>query len=58
MKYKLTGLQAYRLTGVQACGARLSPGGGDAPVETPQREPVGNQPHPVKADHQPETSLA
>jgi hypothetical protein len=27
-------------------------------LETPQRDPVGNQPHPVKADHQPETSLA
>jgi hypothetical protein len=23
-------------------------------VETPQREPVGNQPHPVKANHQDE----
>jgi ATP-dependent DNA helicase RecG len=43
---------------VQMCGARISPGGRDAPVESPQRDPVGNQPHPVKADHQPETSLA
>ena len=43
---------------MQTCGARISPGGRDAPVESPQRDPVGNQPHPVKADHQPETSLA